>query len=108
MFTIYKSGLTNAFKKTVKVSTLKVCTDSGSSDVSLSTPTSFFKKVEPTENEFSIAAKEATFAFHTAMHDISFETKFKINIEAIRAQIRVCAYRVRSDHQGSGRTDGKR
>lgn len=41
---------------------------------SSSTITSFFKNAEPAENELSIAAKEATFAFHTAMHDISFKT----------------------------------
>lgn len=41
---------------------------------SSSSITSFFKNVEPAENELSIAAKEATFAFHTAAHDISFKT----------------------------------
>lgn len=40
---------------------------------SSSTITSFFLNAEPAENELSIAAKEATFAFHTAMHDISFK-----------------------------------
>lgn len=41
---------------------------------SSSTITSFFKNAEPADNKVSIAAKEANFAFHTAIHDISFIT----------------------------------
>jgi hypothetical protein len=35
---------------------------------------SFFKSAEPVDKDLSIAAKEATFAFHTAAHDLSFKT----------------------------------
>ena len=34
----------------------------------------FFKKTVPEGIDFLIAAKEATFAYHTAVHNISFKT----------------------------------
>jgi hypothetical protein len=35
---------------------------------------SFFKSTDPVDKDLLIAAKEATFAFHTAAHDLSFKT----------------------------------
>jgi hypothetical protein len=40
---------------------------------SSSTVTPFFKSSDPQDKELNIAAKEATFAYHTAAHDLSFK-----------------------------------
>ena len=36
--------------------------------------TSYFKNGDPLQKDLEIAAKEAIFAFHTAIHDLSFKT----------------------------------
>lgn len=36
--------------------------------------TSFFKKIEPTNQDLACAAKEAVFSYHTARHDFSFNS----------------------------------
>lgn len=74
--------------------------------VSAIASSSFFKTVEPAENELSIAAKEATFAFHKAMHDISFKTSDCFS--KLISKLFESKFQVRSDHHGSDRTDGKR
>jgi hypothetical protein len=44
-----------------------------SAATSSSTVTSFFESSDPQDKELNTAAKETTFAYHTAAHDLSFK-----------------------------------
>ena len=44
------------------------------SEAASSNITSYFKSTDPQNKELMMAAKEATFAYHTASHDFSFKS----------------------------------